>query len=197
MRKRRRTKKAWGLRNESDEDEEDDSPGVSRWRNEISFYCSVSLKTVSDLMKEFRGCLDSGITDIKLRIHSCGGDAYAGLAAHDFLIGVQRGSHAVRLTTVAEGCCASAATFLLIAGERREVNVNAMVLIHQLRVGNYGYQKFSEQVEDLNANAKMMEMLKKLYTSKTGIPAKKLDELLSNEIWMNADECRKFSVATT
>ena len=124
---------------------------------------------------------------ITIQIKSDGGDVFAGLSAMDHIAASQMEVH-----TVADGLCASAATFLLMGGSKRMMLPNACVLIHQLSSGFWG--KFEDMKNELENCEKFMAIITNIYKEHTKIPTKKLDEMMKRDIHLTATECLKFSV---
>ena len=97
------------------------------------------------------------------------------------------------VTTIADGFCASAATFLLMAGKVRMATPSAYILIHQISSGNF-WGKYEELKDEMKMCDNLMEMLKNIYTTKTDLPEKKLNKLLKRDITLTAEQCLKFIV---
>lgn len=124
---------------------------------------------------------------VTIHIKSDGGDVFAGLSAMDHIA-----SSKLEVHTVANGLCASAATFILMGGTRRMMLPNACVLIHQLSSGFWG--KFEDMKNELENCEKFMSIITNIYKKHTKIPLKKLDEMMKRDIHLTATECLKFSV---
>ena len=126
--------------------------------------------------------------EIKVYINSCGGDMFAGFSAHDQLRQLR-----VPVTTIAVGCCASAATFILLAGSKRLIGPRAHVLIHQLATDGF-WGKFEEMKDEMKNCEKFMEMAKALYEENCDIPDKKMKHLMKKDIYLSPDECVKWNI---
>ena len=174
-----------------DEEENSDSDSecdVTRLKNSVYFYCDVNNKSVLQLIT----ALDAASTDalansyyptearVYLYIHSRGGDAYSGLSAMDKIR-----LNPVPVITIADGYVASAATFMLLGADERKALKSAKLLIHQLSTGFWG--KYSDLVDEMANSKELMETLRNVYKHRTQIPAKLLDELLSKELHISAD----------
>ena len=144
-------------------------------------------KTLLKMAVDFEGYEPS----IRLYINSDGGRIFAGLSAMDHIESCR-----VPVTTIADGMCASAATFMLLGGTTRLIKRNAFVLIHQMTVGMWGDYKFTELNEEMYNNKKIMKMLRKLYTDKTEIPEKKLKALMTKDVLLSASKCIKHGVVS-
>ena len=144
-------------------------------------------KTLLKMAVDFEGYEPS----IRLYINSDGGSIFAGLSAMDHIESCR-----VPVTTIADGMCASAATFLLLGGTTRLIKRNAFVLIHQMTVGMWGDYKFTELNEEMYNNKKIMRMLRKLYTDRTEISEKKLKALMTKDVLLSASKCIKYGVVS-
>jgi ATP-dependent Clp endopeptidase proteolytic subunit ClpP len=119
---------------------------------------------------------------IKLRINSYGGSLFAGLAILDSIRGLQSDVH-----TYIDGAAASAATIISVAGTKRYIGKNSMMLIHQLSTGNYG--KYSELEDDMENNRRLMKSIKDIYKQYTKVPMKQIDEILKHDLWFDSAKC--------
>jgi len=124
-----------------------------------------------------------------LHIYSPGGDVYAGLSLHDFIIEYNK---TIPVHTVVEGISASAATIISVGGSRRYITPSAYMLIHQLSTflgGNF------EQIKDEFDNCnKLMERIKSIYIKYTTIPKKQLADILKHDLIFDAAECKKYGL---
>jgi len=124
---------------------------------------------------------------IKLRINSYGGSLFAGLAILDTIRNLKSDVH-----TFVDGSAASAATIISIAGTKRYIGKNSMMLIHQLSTGTYG--KFSELEDDMENNKRLMKMIKDIYKQYTKVPMKNIDEILKHDLWFDSAKCLEFGL---
>ena len=185
-----------------EDEEEEEVPtcqnnSVKTIENEIYFYEDVCNESILELTDQFKTLekkllklsvdLEGYVPTIKIFINSNGGDVYAGLAGMDML----RNSK-IHVQTIATGCCASAATFLLLGGDLRKMTKNSKILIHQLSTGFWG--KFEELKDEMKTSEKLMENIKNNYKLNTKIPEKKLNKLMTRDIYMNIEECIKFKI---
>ena len=124
---------------------------------------------------------------VTIHINSGGGDIFAGLSAMDHVAASR-----VKVVTVADGLCASAATFLLMGGHRRMIHPSAYVLIHQLSSGFWG--KYEEMKDELKSCEKFMTVIREVYERKANIPQKKLDNMMKRDIYLTSKECLKYEI---
>jgi ATP-dependent protease ClpP protease subunit len=161
--------------------------------SEIFFHCDVSNESVNELCRSIRKIeREQGVMGIKnpqihIHIKSDGGCLYSGLAAMDFL--KHTCSH---VTTIAEGMCASAATFIFLAGDSRIILPNCYILIHQLSDTFWG--TFEHLKDEMKQCKKVMRQIKKIYLEETTIPEEKLDLLMTRNLYFSARKCIKFGL---
>ena len=126
-------------------------------------------------------------TPLYLHINSCGGDLQEGMAAVDAI----RNSK-IPIYTIIEGEAASAATFLSVAGKKRFITENSVLLIHQLSAGAWG--KMEELEDEYENNKFFMEKIYSLYSKYTKISKKELRKIMKHDIWWSADKAIKYGV---
>jgi len=183
----------------SDKSEVDDSEwdDIKVIGNEVFFFTDVSDDSVVYLFKVLRILEQSLLNkmhelpgykpEIKLYIKSDGGDMFAGFSAHDQLQQMN-----VKVTTIADGCCASAATFMLLGGHKRVIKKRAYVLIHQLSSETWG--KFIDMKNEVKNCEKFMEMAKDMYEEHCNIPEKKFKTFMTKDVYIDANDCLKWGV---
>lgn len=76
---------------------------------------------------------DAGPGPINVRLNSPGGDVFDGVAIHSLLA-----RHPGTVTVYVDGLAASAASFIMLAGDRIVSARNAMIMIHDGMTGTYG-----------------------------------------------------------
>jgi ATP-dependent protease ClpP protease subunit len=166
--------------------------------NEMFFYGEISQETVLEFIEKFKKLeIDmlkhaADIIDfkptIKVHIMSEGGDLFAGIAAMNVIE-----KSRVKVITVAQGACCSAATFLLLGGSERRMGLNAHILIHQLSTGEF-WGKFEELKDEVRSCAKLMKAVKLIYMKKSKIPEKKFKKLMKKDIYLSATKCLKYKI---
>ena len=166
--------------------------------NEIYFYTDVNDESVVYLFKVMRELekellykmieMPEYKPEIKLYIKSNGGCMFAGFSAHDQLSQMR-----VKVTTIADGCCASAATFMLLGGHKKLMKPHAHILIHSLATDGF-WGKFEDMREEMKNCEKFMVMIKDLYEEHCEIPEKKMKSLMKKDIYLTAGDCIKWKV---
>ena len=96
------------------------------------------------------------------------------------------------VNTFIDGFAASAATLISVAGDKRYMTKNSLMLIHQLSSQNGG--KFNEIKDDMANLETMMRLLKKIYLEKTNLNNYQLDELLKQDLWLDSETCLKYGL---
>lgn len=168
--------------------------------NQVYFYCDVNEDTVRELIMKLRALevdllkkyieLDLHTRpEILLFIRSEGGDIFSGWSAMDAIAAMRR----VKVRTIADGCCCSAATFVLLGGYSRHMTPNSYILIHQLNMdGTWGkYEDFKDQIQNLD---KYMKRFMTIYEKETDVPERKLKRLMKRDLYLDADKCLKWKV---
>jgi ATP-dependent Clp endopeptidase proteolytic subunit ClpP len=165
---------------------------------DIYFYSEVDNESVLELNialtkldKELRkSFIDLGIDqtpEIRIFIHSPGGDLHAGMSAMDRISSMKCDT-----VTIADGYCCSAAAIMLLGGKRRAITPNSYILIHQMSTEFWG--KF-EEIKDEMENCRMFqEHIKEICTARTSLPEKKLKRLMKHDLYLTAAKCIKYGV---
>jgi ATP-dependent protease ClpP protease subunit len=166
--------------------------------NHIYFYAEVTRFTIlqltmaiQDLNTDF-ACRQKALNVVSndiiyLHINSDGGSLFDGLAAVDCIK-----KSKVPIYAIVDGSCASAASLMLVVAKKRLMNENSFVLIHQLSSGAWG--TFSNIQDSMQNCTIFMETIKKIYLKCTKITEKKLDQILSRDLWFSAEQCKKLNI---
>ena len=120
-----------------------------------------------------------------LHINSDGGEIHEGMAAVDCI----RNSK-IPIYTIIEGRAASAATFMSIAGKKRYITENSVLLIHQLSSGMWG--KMTELEDEHENNKFFMEKIYSIYSKYTTVPKKELKNIMKRDIWWDSEKALKY-----
>jgi ATP-dependent protease ClpP protease subunit len=183
------------------EHESSDESFVKVQGSDVYFHCEVSELSVLELnmklkklelellMKHLELGLEHVKPEIRVWIRSDGGDMHSGLSAMDCIRSMKR----VKVRTIADGVCASAATFLLLGGRTRHITENSYILIHQLNMdGSWGkFDDFKDQMENLE---KFMTRFHSIYLRETMVPESKLKKILKRSIYMDSKICLKYEI---
>lgn len=179
------------------EDEEEQSkrecPNIRCVNNRIYFYDDVTESTCLDLvlllseliLESQKSALDQGLDQpnpIFLHINSCGGSLLDSFAVIDTIK-----SSPVRIISIVEGHAASAATLISVVCHERHIRPNALMLIHELRAGNWG--KFSDMEMEIQNLTDMMKTLSNIYKTHTKLTDKDLKQILHKDRYWNSAKC--------
>jgi len=166
--------------------------------NEVFFYGDISQESILEFIEKFKKLEISLLKSaadmigfepmIKVHIMSDGGDLFAGVAAMNVLE-----KSRVKVVTVADGACCSAATFVLLGGSERRMGPNAHLLIHQLSTSEF-WGKFEDLKDEMRSCTKLMQAVKLIYMKKTSIPEKKFKKLMKRDIYLSASKCLKYKI---
>lgn len=169
----------WQVRNQS---ESESGEGEIWFYGNISEYSWWGDEVTPALMKydldQFKG------KDITVRIHSGGGDVFAASAIRAMLM-----AYPGKVTTRIEGLCASAATYVAMAGDRVMMQDSAFFMIHDpwaLVIGG---------VKELGAAIRMLKTIKngivETYQGRTGLEEDELAKMMEAETWMTAQDAKE------
>ena len=172
--------------------------GIRCIENKIFFYADIDSTSAvesnnmlieTDIkLQNTKNTLGDDYTPVcHLHLSSNGGEIFSAFAIVDTIRRMKS-----KVYTYVDGAAASAATLILLAGEKRHMGKYSHLLIHQLSGGMYG--KFNEMEDEIYNCTALMKLLKSFYKEKTKMPMKKLDEILSKDIWLNAEECHQFGI---
>lgn len=126
--------------------------------------------------------LDSqGVDTLNVIISSPGGDAFEGLAMHDFLKGFKG-----VVNTYATGVVASAATFPLLAGDKVYMTPQSALMIHNASTVAWGdAEKLNKAAE---VTSKVDKIINAIYAKKSGQHKDKVKEWMTAETWFTPEE---------
>lgn len=150
--------------------------------NRILFEVDLKLQNTKNSMGE-----ESFTPIIHLHLNTPGGEIFSAFSTTDTIRNLKSKTY-----TYVDGVVASAGTLISAIGHRRFIGKHAHMLIHQLSSGTYG--KLSDMESDVQNCSRLMRMLKDFYKKSTKIPMKRLDELMTKDIYMEADECLQYGI---
>ena len=175
----------------------DDNNQVTFKDNRLYFYSEVTRsknltlnKSIVELANYYAAIgtnLSTEPANLYLHINSYGGSVFAGLSSVDYIINSK-----VPVTTVIDGCAASAATLMSVVGHRRLMHRHSYMLIHQLSSGMWG--KYEELKDDMENSENSMNVIKEIYIKHTNIPKRELDKILKHDLWWDAKTCLKYGL---
>uniref|UniRef100_A0AB39JDS2 Atp-Dependent Clp Protease, Proteolytic Subunit n=1 Tax=Florenciella sp. virus SA2 TaxID=3240092 RepID=A0AB39JDS2_9VIRU len=86
-----------------------------------------------------------------------------------------------------DGFVASAASLISVCGSKRFMTKHSFMLIHQLQAESSG--RLNEMKDEITNLDFFMDNAKDIYYKNSNISQTTLDNLLSNELWINAEQC--------
>lgn len=124
-----------------------------------------------------------GKKNITIKINSCGGDLYTGIAIHNAIRALSG-----HKTVIVEGIAASAASVIACAGDEVQVYPGSMIMIHGVSALLYDYCGM-EDLEKMIAQFEAAEnAIAQIYHSKTGRDVDELRQLMRQETWFVGEE---------
>lgn len=124
-----------------------------------------------------------GKSRLTVKLNSCGGDLYTGIAIHNAIKALS-----AHVTVVVEGIAASAASVIMCAGDTVQVYPGSLVMIHEPACTVIDYCNR----DDLKQVIKMLEAgidaTAAIYNQKTGIEVETLKSMMHKETWMTGQE---------
>lgn len=149
-----------------------------------AFELNKELRAVESKIKTLSVSLGIKTEPIYLHLTTDGGLIYSALSIIDCIKNLS-----LPVYTVIDGFVASAGTLISLAGEKRFMNKNAYMLIHELRGGMWG--KMSEVDEEYSNLKKLMKHISRIYTQKTNIDKNEIETILKKDVIWNLRDCIK------
>ena len=170
----------WNLR--AAEDSESGEPEIEFY-GPISEYSWWGDEITPQLFKDDLNKLGGG-GPVTIRIHSPGGDVFAASAIRAMIA-----DYPGKVTTRIDGLCASAATYVAMAGDHVVMQDSAFFMIHDPWTVTIG------GVEELKTTINFLKTIKngivETYQNKTHLDAEELARMMSNETWMTASQAQE------
>lgn len=170
----------WALRNA--EESESGEPEIEFY-GYISEYSWWGDEITPSMFKQDLNDLGKG-GPVTVRINSGGGEVFAASVIRSIIM-----DYPGRVTTRIDGLCASAATYVAMAGDVVKMQDSAFFMIHDPSVLAWGD---IEILKTLLAELKTIkDGIVQTYQNKTGLDAEKLSKMMTAETWMSAQEARE------
>lgn len=134
--------------------------------------------TAEDFVREVKGIKAA---TIHLRLDSPGGDVFAARAMKTALE-----QHPARVIAHVDGLAASAASYLMLAGDEIEIAKGAFVMIHNAWMITLGDTR--EHVASAGMLEKIDASIRADYAAKTGKSDEDFRQLMDDETWLEAEE---------
>ena len=181
---------------ENSDDDKEKKLTVETSANHVYFYANVDTDRCLAMIREVRDLdntlrnerLTRNIPDgeshvpIWLHIQSNGGDLFAGLAAAD-----QLEKFTTPIYSIVEGVCASAATLISLACDKKYITQRSYMLIHQFWSAMWG--KYEEFKDEMVLQDMLIETLTEFYLDRTKMNKKQVRAYLKRDSWFNSEKC--------
>ncbi|HHB1925842.1 TPA: head maturation protease, ClpP-related [Bacillus cereus] len=125
--------------------------------------------------------------DIHLYINSFGGSVFDGISIYN-----QLKRHSSKVIVHVDGIAASAASLIAMAGDEIIMPANSMLMVHRASTFARGNREVFEQ--QLNALDKIDQSVTNTYMKRFVGERSEMEELLKNETWLTAEECKAFGL---
>jgi ATP-dependent Clp protease protease subunit len=145
---------------------------ISEWNNHAEGFKAFVDKAIAD-----------GVTHTDIHINSPGGDCFQ---ANE--IGNEIDRLPGTTTAILGALCASAGTYIACRCSKVIAAKNTQYMIHKPMGGAYG--NFDEITAYLKALKNMQDLYAKTYHEKTGMALAKIEQLWTQDFWMNAEEAK-------
>lgn len=151
----------------------------------VDFWSGEPMPGLFIVLSEFLADLDKmkEKDHITVRINSVGGSLYAGIVIYNRLKQLKG-----KVTTIADGLAASAASMILQAGSTRQVFAGSQVMVHgasSFLFGSYNVQDLNDAINTINAGNKSAI---ETYAEATGLEKDKIKVLMDKTTWMTGQE---------
>ena len=127
--------------------------------------------------------------EITVRINSPGGDVFDGIAIYNLLA-----QHPAKISVKVDGCAASAASVIAMAGDTIEVAANALMMIHNPWTMAIGDSVNMRKTADLLDQIK--DSIVTTYKSKVSMDDADISALMDAETWFDAQGAIDAGLAT-
>ena len=126
---------------------------------------------------------------VTVRVNSVGGGVSDGIAIYNAL---QR--HKAGVDTVVDSLAASIASVIFLAGQKRTIGVDALVMVHNpwtIAAGDSSRMRKTADVLDKHG-----EMILGIYARTMKASRAEIKAMMESETWLNADEALELGMAT-
>ena len=137
--------------------------------------------TPEGFMEDLETVKDKGKITVKL--NSCGGDLYTGIAIHNALKALPG-----KVNVVVEGIAASAASVIMCAGDTVTVYPGSLVMIHGVSVLLWDYLNIQDMKQLIKGMDASERAVAEIYNAKTGLATDTLRSMMTKETWFTGRE---------
>jgi ATP-dependent protease ClpP protease subunit len=129
---------------------------------------------------------------ITIKLNSCGGDLYTGIAIHNELKGLQG-----HKTVIVEGIAASAASVIMCAGDEVQVYPGSLIMIHGVAGVLFDYVTIADLKLAIKGFEAAEKAIAEIYSEKTGDESGHLRAMMTRESWFVGQEAVEAGFADT
>lgn len=130
--------------------------------------------------------------NITVKLNSCGGDLYTGIAIHNALKALPG-----NVNVVVEGIAASAASVIMCAGDTVTVFPGSLIMIHGVSVMPRDYMNIPDMKQLIKGMEASERAVAEIYNAKTGIEPDTLRSMMTKETWFTGREALEKGFADT
>lgn len=120
---------------------------------------------------------------ITVKLNSCGGDLYTGIAIHNALKALPG-----EVNVIIEGIAASAASVIACAGDTVTVYPGSLIMIHGVSIMTWDWLNIQDIEQLKNSMDASERAVAAIYNAKTGIDTETLRNMMKEETWMTGEE---------
>ncbi len=120
---------------------------------------------------------------ITVKLNSCGGDLYTGIAIHNALKALSG-----EVNVIVEGIAASAASVIMCAGDTVTVYPGSLIMIHGVSVLLWDYMNIPDMKQLIKGMDASERAVAEIYNAKTGIETDTLRGMMTKETWLTGRE---------
>ena len=120
---------------------------------------------------------------ITVKLNSCGGDLYTGIAIHNALKALSG-----KVNVIVEGIAASAASVIMCAGDTVTVYPGSLVMIHGVSVFLWDAMNIQDMKQLMKGMDASERAVAEIYNAKTGIEVDTLRSMMTKETWLTGSE---------
>lgn len=143
---------------------------------------ATSFRTVRETIDK------AGAKTVNVYINSGGGQVVEAMAIHDYLVSIK--NKGVKVNTYGRGLIASAATYILMAGnENSTISENSWFMIHN--VSGWAYGSVDEIEKQAGILRKFNDTIRDYYSNHTGIDSQTIEQMMEDETWLTGVEAKE------
>jgi len=157
------------------------------------FYDEITQATVVQMTTKLEDWSENNPGQpLRIMLNSPGGDVFASFALMDELTHLRHDGH--QLTIAVYGMAASAAGWIVQAGDKRIIGANSSILIHEISSGSEG--KLSKMKEDIERTDRLQEQFIQLLASRSKLTARIIHSHIDggHDWWISAQEAKRLGL---